>query len=66
MLATAGVVGSGTVAVLAHADTVAKSGTSTATSTSTGSTSTGSTSTGSTPTVNAGSGSIPQAQSSGS
>jgi len=55
MLAVAGVVGSGMVAVVAHADTVAKS-TSTA----------GSTSTTTTPSVSAGSGLAPQAQSAGS
>ena len=55
MLAVAGVVGSGMVAVVAHADTVAKS-TSTA----------GSTSTTTTPSVSAGSGAAPQAQSAGS
>jgi hypothetical protein len=57
MLAAAGVVGSGAVAVLAHADTVAqRASTSTSGSTSTQT---------STPTVNAGSGSAPQAQSAG-
>jgi hypothetical protein len=55
MLAVAGVVGSGMVAVVAQADTVAKS-------TST----TGGTSTTTTPSVSAGSGSVPQAQSAGS
>jgi hypothetical protein len=71
VLAAAGVVGSGAVAVLAHADTVAQSTTSTGTSTGTSAgTSDDSTSAGSTDSgsggVTSGSGSVPQAQSAGS